>query len=197
MKNHELNNANPCRAVISTDRERVNNTINLFEEALEKFPKCVETYALFAQVRSSSYSCAMCSYQVCSNVVLLQVLSDQEKFERADRLYQRAQGVDPSNANLLVHRALVTLQWRGDVETAVTLIKSALEMDDRCEFAYETLGTIEVQRGELARALELFEKALPLANTELEMAHLFGLRNAAVAQMRVSQQLGVKLPAMA
>ena len=33
-------------------QEAVNNVINSFEAAVERFPKCVETYALFAQVLS-------------------------------------------------------------------------------------------------------------------------------------------------
>ena len=34
------------------------------------------------------------------------------------------------------------MQSRGDVEEGVRLIEKALEMDELCEFAYETLGTI-------------------------------------------------------
>ena len=124
-------------------------------------------------------------------------------------------------------------------------MQTALELDEKCEFAYETLGTIgkigfveisvlklknklktvyvylnaffkveltkntvnlschnflffvtEVQRGNLKRAIELFDKAIPLANTELEMAHLFGLRDAALAQITVSTKFGIVLPAM-
>ena len=74
-----------------------------------------------------------------------QVLSDQQNFERADKLYQDAQTMDPRNANLLVHRGLIQLQWRGDVARAVDLIKEAIQVDKKCEFAFETLGTIEVQ----------------------------------------------------
>merc|ERR1712037_36484 len=93
--------------------------------------------------------------------------------------YQEALQVDPNNANLFVHRGLIHLQWKGDIEKAVELITKSLDVDDKCEFAYETLGTIEVQRGHLKKAIELFEKAIPLANTELEMGHLYGLRDAA------------------
>lgn len=50
-------------------------------------------------------------------------------------------------------------------------------MDPKCEFALETLGSIEVQRGNFFKGLQHFEKAIPLCNTELEMAHLFGLVN--------------------
>ena len=65
----------------------------------------------------------------------------------------------------------------------------------------------------MARAIELFDKAIPLANTELEMVslqfvllhllhllppqgHLFGLRDAAQAQITVSTKLGISLPPM-
>ena len=53
------------RAAQKIDQELVKNVINFIKQAKEKFPKCVEIYALFAQV-----------------------LSDQSKFEQADELYQ-------------------------------------------------------------------------------------------------------------
>ena len=65
-------------ALEKSDQEKIKNVINLFEQAVEKFPDCVETYALFAQV-----------------------LCDQQNFEKADSYYERAVKVDPENANLL------------------------------------------------------------------------------------------------
>ena len=53
----------------------------------------------------------------------------------------------------------------------------------------------QVQRGNLSRAIELFDRAIPLSKTELEMAHLFSLRDAAQSQAKVAQRLGVGLPA--
>ena len=41
---------------------------------------------------------------------------------------------------------LLLLQWKQDIEGAVKLVETALKVDERCGFAYETLGTIEVQR---------------------------------------------------
>jgi len=155
------------------DHNTINTVLDKFQLATQTFPKCVETYALYAQV-----------------------MNDQQEYDRADQLYQDGMAVDPQNANLLVHRGLVALQAKGDVSKAVELIQSALELDEKCEFAYETLGTIEVQRGNLKRAIELFDKAIPLANTELEMGHLFGLRDAAIAQITVSTKLGISLPSM-
>ena len=55
---------------------------------------------------------------------------------------------------------------------------------------------IEVQRGHLKKAIKMFENAIPLANTKLEMGHLYGLRDAAIAQTTVSTRLGISLPGM-
>ena len=46
-----------------------------------------------------------------------------------------------------MHRGLLLLQWKGDINEALKLLEKAIEVDDKCEFAYETLGTVEVQRG--------------------------------------------------
>ena len=43
---------------------KINNVVNSFEDAVAKFPDCVETYALFAQI-----------------------LCDQSQFDRAEELY--------------------------------------------------------------------------------------------------------------
>ncbi|CAH1796180.1 unnamed protein product, partial [Owenia fusiformis] len=142
-----------------------------FEKLLERFPECSEIYTLYGQT-----------------------LSEQQNFEKADDLFVRALKVDPENANCFVHRGLLLLQWKQDIEGAAKLIEQALKVDDKCEFAYETLGTLEVQRGHLDRAIELFNKAIRLSKTEIEMAHLFSLLEAAVAQHSVAEKLNVKLP---
>ena len=49
-------------------------------------------------------------------------------------------------------------------------------------------------RGNLSRAIELFNKAISLAKTEIEMAHLYSLLDAAVAQMRVARNFGIQVP---
>lgn len=41
---------------------------------------------------------------------------------------------------------MLMLQSRQDVEKAVELVNEALEIDEKCDFAYETLATLEVQR---------------------------------------------------
>ena len=65
----------------------MNQILSEFEKTIEKFPDCVETYALSAQV-----------------------LNDQQEFARADELYKKAMTKDPQNANLLVHRYTIHIQ---------------------------------------------------------------------------------------
>jgi len=50
-----------------------------------------------------------------------------------------------------------------------------------------------MQRGNIDRALELYEKATLCARTDLEMAHLFSLYEAAAAQKEVAKELNVPL----
>lgn len=45
-------------------------------------------------------------------------------------------------------------------------------------------------RGNLKEAIELFDKALELARTALELTHIFSLQDAARAQLKVSERLG-------
>ena len=45
-----------------------------------------------------------------------------------------------------VYIRLLRLQWKQEIDEAARLINKAIEVDGKCEFAYETLATIEVQR---------------------------------------------------
>jgi len=157
-------------AVSLGDAAKMQDAMQAFEEAIRKFPDCPECYLLYAQV-----------------------LSDQQDFKKADDFFKKALEVDPQNATAYVHRGLLQLQWKGDV-SATKLIEEAIHLDPKCEFAYETLGRIEIQRGNLTRAIELFDMAIPLSKTEVEIAHLFSLKDATLAQVKVAEKLGVTLP---
>lgn len=88
---------------------------------------------------------------------------------------------------------MLQLQWKADLTAAVKLIEEAIKIDDRCEFAYETLGTIQVQRGHLSEAIRLFECAINLAKTEMELVHLYSLKDAAIAQVNVTKNMGLDI----
>lgn len=156
------------------DHMKLNRVMEKFSEAVDRFPDCTECYSLMAQI-----------------------LSDQGQFEAADSFFEKACKLDKENATILVHRGLLRLQWNGNIDEALRFINDAIKLDDKCEFAFETLGTIEVQRGELVRAVELFDKAIELAKSEMELIHLCSLKDAAIAQINVAKKFGIDVQSMA
>lgn len=74
------------------------------------------------------------------------MLRELQDYEKADEYFAKAIEKDPENATIYVHRGLLQMQWEGNVQKAVEFIDKAIEMDEKCEFGYETLGSIEVQR---------------------------------------------------
>ncbi|KFM58121.1 Mitochondrial import receptor subunit TOM70, partial [Stegodyphus mimosarum] len=141
-----------------------------FEEIEASFPKCPESFFLYAQV-----------------------LSECGDYEKAEMCFKKAGELDPNDPNVFVHRGILLLQWKQDVDGALELLNKAIEMDQKCQFGYETLGSIEVQRGNLHRGLELFQKAVDTAHTETELAHLYSLLLAAKAQAKAAESCGFNL----
>jgi len=154
------------KAQSTGDKDAIASAVSGFEKAVEQFPDCVEAYALYAKVL-------------------------QERFDlnKADEMYLKGIQLNPKNGNLVIHRALLQLQRNGNVQACVDDIKRAIQIDDKNEFAYETLAQIEIQRENYHEAVINFDKALPLVNTELEMAHLFGLRDSARAKIAAKKRL--------
>lgn len=50
--------------------------------------------------------------------------------------------------------------------------------------------------GNLDRAIILFEKALKLAKSEMELTHIFSLKDAAQAQLNVNSKMGLSLASL-
>lgn len=160
-------------AILLQNQLQIYKAIQASKSIAEKFPDNVE---------------------VCN--ILAQILTEQQQFDKADELFSKAIQLQPNNAALYVHRGLLYLQWNGEIDKALEYLNKAIEVDDKCELAYETLGTIQVQRGQLNEAIELFEKALKLCRSETEMVHIYSLRNAAIAQLNVAQKLNLDLNAL-
>lgn len=197
-------------------RGQINLLMDNTEEARSDFDKAVELnpnfaiavvqkcyadyrYAMLTQngdmlIKSlTSFLNATKQFSGYSEVFVLygQVLTERQEYAEAEKTFIKALEIEPNNATILVHRGLLALQWTTDMKKAIDLISSAIELDEKCEFAYETLGTIEVQRGNLLIAIDLFNKAIGLARTENEMTHLFSLRDAAISQLKVTTKLGI------
>eukprot|EP00111_Clytia_hemisphaerica_P011292 TCONS_00033062-protein len=145
----------------------------VLEETTRLFPNCPEAWSLHGQL-----------------------LQDQQKLEPALEKLEKAISMAPENPTTYVYKALLLLQWKQDTEGAIKLIKEAVRLDDKCDFAFETLATLEVQRGNNEEAIRLFGRAVDLVRTEAEMANTFSLMEAAKAQSKVTKLYGITLPKM-
>ena len=88
---------------------------------------------------------------------------------------------------------MLLLQLKGDYNAAIDLINKALEVDGRCDFAWEMLGTIEIKRGDYAAATKAFEKAIDIAKFEVEISRLFFLYYSAIAWKEVRDKFGADM----
>ncbi|XP_003419010.1 mitochondrial import receptor subunit TOM70 [Loxodonta africana] len=161
------------QAYTGNNSSQIQAAMKGFEEVIKKFPRCAEGYALYAQA-----------------------LTDQQQFGKADEMYDKCIDLEPDNATTYVHKGLLQLQWKQDLDKGLELISKAIEIDNKCDFAYETMGTIEVQRGNMEKAIDMFNKAINLAKSEMEMAHLYSLCDAAHAQTEVAKKYGLKPPTL-
>ncbi|KAG8187871.1 hypothetical protein JTE90_002416 [Oedothorax gibbosus] len=153
--------------VMFNDENQKSSALKGFEDIEKNFPKCSESFFLYAQM-----------------------LTELGEFEKAESYFKKAGDLDPKDPNVYVHRGILALQWKEDVATALEHLNKAIEMDEKCQFGYETLGSIEIQRGRLSRGLELFQKAIDAAHTETELAHLYSLLLAAKAQSKAAEIFG-------
>ncbi|XP_053435618.1 LOW QUALITY PROTEIN: mitochondrial import receptor subunit TOM70-like [Nycticebus coucang] len=161
------------QAYIGNNSSQIQSAMKGFEEVIKKFPRCAEGYALYAQA-----------------------LTDQQQFGKADEMCDKCIDLEPDNATTYVHKGLLQLQWKQDLDKGLELISKAIEIDNKCDFAYETMGTIDVQRGNMEKAIDMFNKAINLAKSEIEMAHLYSLCDAAHAQAEVAKKYGLKPPTL-
>ncbi|EDV26147.1 uncharacterized protein TRIADDRAFT_24576 [Trichoplax adhaerens] len=155
-------------AVTQQSPSLVEKSIKTFEDALEKYPNSADAVSLYAQI-----------------------LQDQQQLQKADELFDKAISIRPNFPSYYVHKGVLQVQLKQDIEAGIKLIEKAIELDNKCDFAYETLATVEVQRGNIDRGIELFEKALNLARAESDLSHTLSLLIAAQTQIKVGKNLGV------
>jgi len=144
---------------------------DILDETTRLFPNSTEAWSLYGQL-----------------------LQDQQRLEEASSKLDKAISLSPSTPTTYVYKALLLLQWKQDLDGANKLIRKAIELDDKCDFAYETLATLEVQKRNNEEAIKLFERSIELVRTEAEMANTFSLLEAAKAQDKVTKQYGITLP---
>ena len=94
-----------------------------FQAATLKFPECVECYALYAKVLQE-----IGDMEVRAGEDKLPYLAPSVT-QGADAMYLKGIELNPENANLLVHRALLALQQDKNVDKAEIAVEEALKVD--------------------------------------------------------------------
>lgn len=69
----------------------------------------------------------------------------------------------------LVNKGLALYQWKQDVNAAIALCDQALTIDPECEAAIATLAQLNLQMGNISRAVELFSSHADIARSEPEL----------------------------
>ncbi|XP_028401862.1 mitochondrial import receptor subunit TOM70-like [Dendronephthya gigantea] len=200
-------------------RGQINALTDKLPEAKEDFERCVEINPSFV---SAKVQLAFCIYKTAmtqQSTLLLQgakrmfndiiashpthadayslfaqLNQEMQDFDAADKNFDTAISIEPNNPVHYVYKALLVCQWKRDIQKAMDLLKKAVTLDPKCDFAFETLATLQVQSGEFKEAIENFDKALELVRSESEMAHTFSIRQAALAQEYVTKVIGLTPP---
>ncbi|KAH7945465.1 hypothetical protein HPB49_011167 [Dermacentor silvarum] len=137
--------------------------------------KQMQAFQQFEDIQERFPKCPECYF------LHAQILSENKEFEKAEENFLKAQKADPTDPNVPVH--LGGGRGEGHVRPAMQRSHAVQSVKHK--------GRCEARRGFLKEGLELFDKAIVLAQTEAELAHLLSLRDAAAAQGRVASRLGM------
>lgn len=122
-----------------------------------------------------------------------QVLTEMNYFEQADQVLLGLAKSDPTDGNVYVSRALLQFHLKNDSDEVANLMKEALKIDPKIIFAYEILGSIETQRGNIDEAIKIFKAALEHAQSEAEFSRCYSLLDSAISQKAAAELLGMQM----
>ncbi|VDD81798.1 unnamed protein product [Mesocestoides corti] len=144
-----------------------------FKELTEKYPECIETNSLYAQV-----------------------LTERGEFEASDALFAKAIELSPTSGMPYAHRGLLQLRWKQDQAAAMKWFQKGIEVDPMCELALELLGQLAMERGEFEEALTYFNRGIEQAKTFADLTHLISLREGVKAQIHACKVYNIPVAEM-
>ncbi|VVC30119.1 Tetratricopeptide repeat,Tetratricopeptide repeat-containing domain,Tetratricopeptide-like helical [Cinara cedri] len=124
-----------------------------------------------------------------------QALLENGAYRGADLVLKNALEIHPDQADFLVHRALIASSWKiNGIFVAFRFIEQALNLDPKCNFAYETLGALYMRVGQQKDAIDCLEKAIPLPKSRKQLLYTFSLRNLAQTQLAIVERFRIMMP---
>ncbi|CAH8553939.1 unnamed protein product [Schistosoma turkestanicum] len=152
-------------ALNSGDMNKVDSRIDEFRRLIKKYPNCLETHSLFAQV-----------------------LSEHNDYKESDKVFADLIALAPDSGLAYAHRGLLQLKWKQDRDAALCFFLEGVQHDPKCELLHELLGQLAVEKGEFQEALKHFNMAIQQAKSQNDLAHMIALREGVSAQLKICEQ---------
>uniref|UniRef100_A0A8C4W3U1 Translocase of outer mitochondrial membrane 70 n=1 Tax=Gopherus evgoodei TaxID=1825980 RepID=A0A8C4W3U1_9SAUR len=170
----------PQNADVYHHRGQLKILLDQVEEAVEDFDECIRLRPDSALAQAQK--CFALYRQAYTGNNPLQVQAAMKGFEDVIKIFPRC-----AEGYALYAQALTDQQQFGKAD----------EMYDKCiDLEPDNATTYVHKGGNLDKAIEMFNKAINLAKSEMEMAHLYSLCDAAYAQTEVAKKYGLKPPTL-
>ncbi|GAB1598965.1 mitochondrial import receptor subunit TOM70-like [Argonauta hians] len=154
-------------ALILNSETGLEKVASQFEKVVEKFPDCIEARIKYGQT-----------------------LLGQNKLDKVKQHFEKVLELEEDNAMATVYMGVLLLTEDPDYDKIRSYVEKAINMDERYEYPYELFASIEVHRGNIEFAVTNFRRAISLSRSDHEIAHLYTLLDATLAQLEVSRRLG-------
>eukprot|EP00731_Ephydatia_muelleri_P034182 Em0049g29a len=118
-------------------------------------------------------------------------LQDFQELDKAEEVLVEAVKLEPGSPLPHFALGLITLLFHQDVQRAQDCMETAIKADRSCVQAYETLASLELQRGNSIRAMELYDRAIKFSRTKAEMAQACIAKELISAQERARIEFGI------
>uniref|UniRef100_A0A8C1WKP9 Translocase of outer mitochondrial membrane 70 homolog A (S. cerevisiae) n=1 Tax=Cyprinus carpio TaxID=7962 RepID=A0A8C1WKP9_CYPCA len=170
----------PHNADVYHHRGQLKILLDQVEEAVGDFDECIKLRPDSALAQAQK--CFALYRQAYTGNNPSQVQKAMDGFEDVIRRFPKC-----AEGYALYAQALTDQQQFGKAD----------EMYDKCiELEPDNATTYVHKGGNLDKAIDMFNKAINLAKSEMEMAHLYSLCDAAYAQTEVAKKYGLKPPTL-
>ncbi|KYN39743.1 Mitochondrial import receptor subunit TOM70, partial [Trachymyrmex septentrionalis] len=160
----------------------LNKDVRLVEAAVRAFEKVFEKYTNLPEY-------AFCYQYYCK------MMSETRQYQKAHIYFTKIikkYPKDTSMSSVYLQRACLQFDWSSNSESKAEYLKKAIELDEKCSFAYKLLGIVEMKKGNIEETIRLFDKALVYCRTIEELLHLYLLRDTARIELNIKNQFGKK-----
>ncbi|KAI8919613.1 hypothetical protein BC831DRAFT_430948 [Entophlyctis helioformis] len=116
-----------------------------------------------------------------------EILMDRQSFPEALKSFDKAIEMDTASPLPYINKSLLHIQWKQDIVQSEADVRKALEQDPLCDIAYTHLGQLLCHQNKIPEALQVYNDAVAVSRTEAEIMNLISCREAARAQLHVTE----------